>query len=69
MHSIGGELDQSIVLVAKAETDLVKGQYVDAVSKILTTMLVDVMNPLMAQHPHLVPSGMTATRKILTKEK
>jgi hypothetical protein len=55
MLSIGASLDASISAVQSTESDAEFRKYRDSVSKILTTMLLEIMNPLYAEHPDLKP--------------
>lgn len=55
MARVGVELDRSIQLVKTTESDTVFREYRNSVSKLLTTMLVEIMNPLYEHHPELKP--------------
>jgi hypothetical protein len=55
MLSMGASLDASISAVQSSESDAEFRKYRDSVSKILTTMLLEIMNPLYAEHPGLKP--------------
>lgn len=55
MLSIGASLDESISTVQASESDSEFRKYRDSVSKIMTTMLLEIMNPLYAEHPDLKP--------------
>jgi hypothetical protein len=55
MLSIGASLDESLRAVQATESDAEFKKYRDSVSKLLTTMLLEIMNPLYAEHPDLKP--------------
>jgi hypothetical protein len=55
MLSMGASLDASISTVQSSESDAEFRKYRDSVSKILITMLLEIMNPLYAEHPDLKP--------------
>ncbi len=55
MMSIGAQLNESIRLVKSAEDEAEFQRYRDTVSRIMTLMLLEVMNPLYAEHPELKP--------------
>ncbi|MDR8729380.1 hypothetical protein [Burkholderia pseudomultivorans] len=52
---MGAELDRSLLMVKASCPDSEFVAYREFVSQILTTMLVDFMNPLYARHPDLKP--------------
>lgn len=52
------KLDESLrVVMENCPTDEFN-KYRDAVSQIMTTMLLDVMNPIYAEHPDLKPPAL-----------
>jgi hypothetical protein len=53
--SIGASLDESLSTVQSSESDSDFRKYRESVSKIMTTMLLEIMNPLYAEHPDLKP--------------
>lgn len=55
MLFIGAQLDQSLAEVKNTENETDFRRYRDSVSKLMTTMLLEVMNPLYAEHPDLKP--------------
>lgn len=55
MVSMGAQLNESIRLVQSTEDDVEFKRYRDSVSKIMTTMLLEIMNPLYTEHPELKP--------------
>jgi intergrase/recombinase len=55
MVSMGARLNESVRLVQATEDDSEFKRYRDSVSKIMTIMLLEVMNPLYAEHPELKP--------------
>ena len=55
MVSMGASLDKSLSMVKGAEPDDEFRRYRESVSKILTTMLLEIMNPLYVEHPDLKP--------------
>jgi hypothetical protein len=55
MLSIGAQLNESVRLVQTTEDDAEFKRYRDSVSKLMFTMLVEIMNPLYAEHPDLKP--------------
>jgi hypothetical protein len=55
MVSMGKELNESLRTVQQKESEGDFKRYREAVSKMMTTMLVEVMNPLYAEHPDLKP--------------
>ena len=55
MVSMGAQLNESIRLVQSTEDDAEFKRYRDSVSKLMTTMLLEIMNPLYAEHPDLKP--------------
>jgi hypothetical protein len=55
MVSVGAQLNDSIRLVQTTEDDAEFNRYRDSVSRIMTTMLLEIMNPLYAEHPELKP--------------
>ncbi len=56
MLEYGAKLDKSLVLVKEQCDEEEFKNYRAAVSKLLTTMLVEVMNPLYEKHPDLKPN-------------
>ncbi|WP_332112535.1 hypothetical protein [Burkholderia sp. IMCC1007] len=52
---MGAELDRSLLTVKASCPDSEFLAYRDFVSQLLTTMLLDFMNPLYARHPDLKP--------------
>jgi len=57
MVEFSHRLNASLVLVRDRGSRDEFHVYRDAVAKILTDMLLDVMNPLYARHPNLKPPG------------
>jgi len=55
MVSMGARLNESVRLVQATEDDSEFKRYRDSVSKIMTIMLLEVMNPLYAEHLELKP--------------
>jgi hypothetical protein len=55
MLSIGARLDESLREVQACESEAEFKKYRDSVSKVLTTMLMEIMNPLYVEHPDLKP--------------
>ncbi|MFZ6748480.1 hypothetical protein [Undibacterium sp. Ren11W] len=56
MLECSGKFNQSITLVMNNCSDIEFNKYRDAMSEIMTVMLLDVMNPIYEQHPDLKPS-------------
>jgi hypothetical protein len=56
MLALGADLDRSVGRVKEAESEAEFRRYREAVSKIMTTMLLEIMNPLYAEHPDLKPA-------------
>jgi hypothetical protein len=57
MVEFSHRLNASLVLVRDHGSPEEFHVYRDAVSKIMTEMLIEVMNPLYARHPNLMPPG------------
>jgi len=55
MVSMGERLNESVRLVQATEDDCEFKRYRDSVSKLMTVMLLEIMNPLYAEHPELKP--------------
>ncbi len=55
MVSIAAALNDSLREVQASESDADFRQYRDSVSKIMTIMLLEIMNPLYVEHPDLKP--------------
>lgn len=55
MIAIGHDLNQSLRAVRAAEDAKTYERYLDVVSRVLTITLVEVMNPIYAEHPELKP--------------
>lgn len=55
MLSLGASLDRSVSKVKESESEADFRKYREAVSKLMTTMLLEIMNPLYAEHPELKP--------------
>lgn len=55
MMSMGEQLNTSVRLVQATEDDAEFRRYRDSVSRLMTTMLLEIMNPLYAEHPDLKP--------------
>ncbi len=55
MVQFGVKLDESLAVVRERERDEDFKRYRGVVAKLLTTMLLEVMNPLYAEHPDLKP--------------
>jgi hypothetical protein len=58
MVEFSRRLDDSIALVRDHGSPEEFHVYREAVAKILTDMLFDIMNPLYARHPNLKPPGL-----------
>ncbi|VBB14310.1 hypothetical protein [Burkholderia stabilis] len=56
---MGADLDRSLMTVKASCPDSEFVAYREFVSHVLTTMLVDFMNPLYARHPDLKPPELT----------
>ncbi len=55
MISIATQLTESLGHVEDTESTEVYERYRDAVSRVLTDMLVEIMNPIYAEHPDVKP--------------
>lgn len=55
MVSVGAQLNESIRLVRSTEEDAEFIRYRDSVSRLMTIMLLEIMNPLYMEHPELKP--------------
>jgi hypothetical protein len=56
MLEFGRRLDETVALVCNTERDQNEAQrYKRAVGRILGEMLIEVLNPLYAEHPELKP--------------
>jgi hypothetical protein len=55
MVSVGASLDKSLSMVKDTESEAAFKKYRETVSKLLTTMLLEIMNPIYAEHPDLKP--------------
>ena len=55
MLDYGGKLDESLALVQQHCSEEEFKSYRTSVSRLLTIMLTDVMNPLYEEHPSLKP--------------
>jgi hypothetical protein len=55
MLDVGARLDASLIQMQSVLPESEFNWYRDAGSRILTPMLLDVMNPLYARHPALMP--------------
>lgn len=55
MVSMGADLDRSMSLVKETESDADFKRYRESISKIMTVMLLEIMNPLYVEHPDLKP--------------
>lgn len=55
MVSMGAEFDRSLGLVKEAESEADFRRYRETISKIMTIMLLEIMNPLYVEHPELKP--------------
>ena len=58
MVKFGAELDESVARVKRDASSAEFERYREAVSKLMFTMLVEIMNPLYAEHPDLKPEGL-----------
>jgi hypothetical protein len=58
MVSMGERLNESVRLVQATEDEAEFKRYRESVSKIMTTMLLEIMNPLYAEHPDLKPPAL-----------
>ncbi len=58
MFEIGAALDRSVAVVQKSDADEVFKRYRRTVGKLMADMLVEVINPLCAEHPSLKPRQM-----------
>ncbi len=58
MISIGTQLDASLRDVSASESEGEATRYRASISKILTTMLVEIMNPIYQEYPHLKPTNL-----------
>lgn len=56
MVAIGKQLNDSLSLVRSSETEEDFDRYREAISRMLVLMLVEVMNPIYAEHPDLKPA-------------
>ena len=59
MLAFGAKLDESLGRIKQEESEEEFKRYRTAVSKLMTTMLLEVMNPLYAEHPDLKPRELT----------
>ena len=55
MVSISYQFTESLGIVEDAESGADYEQYREAVSKVMMDMLVEIMNPLYAEHPDIKP--------------
>lgn len=55
MVSMGAGLDRSLGLMKEAESEADFKRYRESISKIMTVMLLEIMNPLYGEHPDLKP--------------
>ena len=55
MLRIGDELSESVGDCVARESAEVHERYRDVVSKLMFTMLTEVMNPIYAEHPDIKP--------------
>ncbi|XXF79496.1 hypothetical protein P2318_07005 [Myxococcaceae bacterium GXIMD 01537] len=55
MVAMGAQLNESLRLVQETESEEEFKRYREVVSRLMTIMLVDVMNPVYAEHPGLRP--------------
>lgn len=55
MNTIGHQLAESIGFVEETESKDDVKQYINTVSEILSTILLQVINPICLEHPHLTP--------------
>lgn len=58
MLEYGAKLDNSIVLVMENCPEAEFERYRLATAKVLAEMLLEIMNPLYAEHPDLKPAGL-----------
>ena len=58
MVEFGGELNQSVALVQSQCSEDEFQSYKTTVSKIMGTMLLDIMNPIFDEYPDLKPDGL-----------
>ena len=61
MQRYGNELNQSVGLVEENCSEAAWMEYRDAVAKLLTTALIDIMNPIYRQYPDLTPDALVGT--------
>jgi len=59
----GVELDESIRWVQQEASPEEAKRYKEAVATLLTTSLVEILNPLWREHPTLVPEGIATVPK------
>ncbi|WP_207005764.1 hypothetical protein [Trinickia mobilis] len=58
MLSIGKEVDDSLAFVQASCSPDEYEAYKDFVSKIMTSILLDVLNPVYQRHPDIKPPGL-----------
>lgn len=69
MCSASEDLNDSIVIVRETEADSTSGRHAEIVSKLMFSILTEILNPLMAEHPHLIPEQLESSRAWLTSQK
>jgi len=57
MLDISGRLDESVGIVKTACTSEEEAAYRRSIGRILGNILLEVLNPLYAEHPSLKPAG------------
>lgn len=58
MLDVGARLDASVALVQSTCDDAEFHRYRRVVGGLMGEMLIEIMNPLYATHPHLKPDGL-----------
>jgi hypothetical protein len=58
MVDCGARLDRSVQLVRDSSSDDEFRHYRSIIAKIMADMLIDIMNPIIADHPELKPKEM-----------
>ena len=58
MLDMGARLDASVTLVRSTCDDTEFIRYRTAIGGLMGAMLLEIMNPLYAAHPHLKPDGL-----------
>jgi hypothetical protein len=55
-------LDGALVAIRERASPEEHRKYLDTVSRLLVTMLVEIINPILAEHPQLTPDEMKRGR-------